>query len=163
MPETDELAAGTQKTRTEDGGASRQIDVLFGAYADVLFILLPYSVVAIFRFWFYDLKVVLHSGDLSIAAAVLAGLSVVKFILGLVVHPKMIDHREKLVFLIAGTVIVVLVPSLLMSVFIMWSDPVPDFVMLVQPMLLILGIMSYTGAVATTNALLEKRSALPSA
>lgn len=138
--------------------SGRQIDVLFGAYADVLFVILPYLVVALFRFWFLDLKSILYSSDLSIAAAVLGGLSIVKFILGLVIHPEMVNHREKLVFLLAGTVIGVLVPSLLMTVFIMWSNPVPDFVMLVQPMLLILGIMSYTGAVATTNALLERRN-----
>ena len=75
----------------------------------------------------------------------LGGLSIVKFILGLVIHPEMVNHREKLVFLLAGTVIGVLVPSLLMTVFIMWSNPVPDFVMLVQPMLLILGIMRLHG------------------
>ena len=70
----------------------------------------------------------------------------------------MLVHKEKLVFLIAGTVFAVLVPSLLFSVLIMLSDPVPNFVVFVQPLLLVLSITAYTGAVASTNVLIERQS-----
>jgi hypothetical protein len=40
---------------------------------------------------------------------------------------------------------------------IMLSNPVPNFVMFVQPLLLVLAIMAYTGAVASTNVLADKQ------
>ena len=69
----------------------------------------------------------------------------------------MLRHKERIVFLIAGSVFLVLVPGLLFGVLIMLSDPVPEWVMFVQPMLLVLGISAYSGAVGSTNALQERR------
>ena len=149
-----------QLTNAHSSTASenRQIRILFGTYADVLFVLLPFAVVSIFKLWRMDVKSILMSYDIAMASAVLSGLAVVKFIIGLLVDPKMLVHKEKLVFLIAGTVFAVLVPSLLFSVMIMLSDPVPNFVVFVQPLLLVLSISAYTGAVASTNVLIERQS-----
>lgn len=136
---------------------NRQVNILFGTYADVLFVLLPFVVVGIFKLWQSDIQSILLSYDIAMASAVLGGLAVVKFIVGLLVDPGMLVHKEKLVFLISGTVFAILVPSLLFSVLIMLSNPVPEFVMFVQPLLLVLAIMAYTGAVASTNVLVEKQ------
>ncbi len=134
----------------------RQIRILFGTYADILFVLLPFAVTSIFKLWNNDFTTILKSYDLSMAAAVLGGLAIVKFIVGITVDPKMLVYKEKLVFLVSGTVFLVLVPGLLVSVLIMMSSEVPTFVMFVQPMLLLLAVMAYTGAVSSTNVLLDK-------
>lgn len=134
------------------------LNLLFGTYADILFILLPFVVVALFQLWKGSYAAVLTSQDLSMAAAVLGGLAVVKFIIGLMSDPRMLAHKERMVFLIAGTVFLVMVPGLLFSVLIMLSDPVPKFVMYLQPLLIILGIMAYSGAVTFTHRTLQEES-----
>ncbi|UZE95377.1 hypothetical protein [Alkalimarinus alittae] len=135
----------------------QQLSILFGTYADIMFILLPFLVVAIFKLWQSDVKSILTSYDLSMAAAILGGLAVVKFVVGLLIDPKMLQYKERLVFLISGTVFLVVVPGLLFAVLVMLADPVPQFAMFVQPLLLILGVVAYSGSVVSTNALLNKK------
>ena len=132
---------------------TQSLKLLYGTYADVLFVLLPFAVVALFKAWDQGFESVLTGYDLAMAAGVLGGLAVVKFIMGLLIDPDMLRHKERIVFLIAGTVFLVMVPGLLFSILIMLSDPVPEWVMFVQPMLLVLGISAYSGAVGSTNAL----------
>lgn len=138
------------------GEDEQQLSILFGTYADIMFILLPFFVISIFKLWQSDVKSILSSYDLSMAAAILGGLSIVKFIMGLMIDPKMLQHKERIVFLISATVFLVLVPSLLFSVLVMIADPVPQFALFVQPLLLVLGIVAYSGSVISTNALLYK-------
>ena len=135
----------------------KQLSILFGTYADIMFILLPFFVVAIFKLWQSDIQSILMSYDLSMAASILGGLAVVKFVVGLLIDPKMLQYKERLVFLIAGTVFLVVVPGLLFAVLIMLADPVPQFAMFVQPLLLIMGVVDYSGSVVSTNALLNKK------
>ena len=145
-----------EERRVASGEDEQQLSILFGTYADILFILLPFFVIAIFKLWQSDMKSILSSYDLSMAAAILGGLSIVKFIMGLMIDPKMLQHKERIVFLISATVFLVLVPGLLFSVLVMMADPVPPFALFVQPLLLVLGIIAYSGSVISTNALLYK-------
>ena len=61
---------------------TQSLKLLYGTYADVLFVLLPFAVVAIFKAWDQGVESVLIGYDLSMAAGVLGGLAVVKFIMG---------------------------------------------------------------------------------
>lgn len=142
-----------RKPSVED---EKQLSILFGTYADIMFILLPFFVVAIFKLWQSDIKSILTSYDLSMAAAILGGLALVKFVVGLLIDPKMLQYKERMVFLIAGTVFLVVVPGLLFAILVMLADPVPQFAMFVQPLLLVMGVVAYSGAVVSTNALLNK-------
>ena len=134
----------------------RTVNILFGSYADILFVLLPFAVIALFKSWQSGFQSVLMSYDLAVAAAVLGGLAVVKFILGLLADVRMLKHRERIVFLVSGTVFLILVPGLLFSVLVLLADPVPEWIMFIQPVLLILAISAYSGAVASTNVLQEQ-------
>jgi len=145
-----------EERRVASGEDEQQLSILFGTYADIMFILLPFFVISIFKLWQSDMKSILSSYDLSMAAAILGGLSIVKFIMGLMIDPKMLQHKERIVFLISATVFLVLVPGLLFSVLVMMADPVPPFALFVQPLLLVLGIIAYSGSVISTNALLYK-------
>ncbi|MBK8972246.1 MAG: hypothetical protein IPM37_13155 [Hahellaceae bacterium] len=135
-----------------------QLRILFGTYADIMFILLPYLVIAIFKLWHSDVKSVLLNYDLSVAAGILGGLAVVKFIMGVLIDPKMLRYKEKLAFMISGTVFLILVPSLLFATLVMMSDPVPHMAMFIQPLLLVLGVSAYSGSVIMTNRLLREQS-----
>ena len=42
-----------------------QLRILFGTFADIMFILLPYLVISIFKLWRSDVKSILLSYDLS--------------------------------------------------------------------------------------------------
>lgn len=141
-----------------DESDDKQIRILFGTYADIMFILLPYLVISIFKLWSGDIKSVLLSYDLCIAAGTLGGLAVVKLILGMLIDPSMLRYKERLVFMISGTVFLILVPSLLFALLIMMSDPVPQFAMFIQPLLLIMGVSAYSGSVTMTNHLLRSQS-----
>lgn len=152
----------TQETVTNANEApaddTQEMKLLHGTYADILFILLPFAVVALFKAWSQGLEAVLLGYDLAMAAGILAGLAVVKFMLGLLQDPNMTRHREWIVFLVAGTVFLILAPGLLFSVLIMLSDPVPQWVMFIQPLLVVLGICAYTGAVMTSYRLRKGQS-----
>ena len=151
-----ERPEGNGRTGNRADDETQGIKLLYGTYADVLFVLLPFAVVALFKGWSQGFESVLLGYDLAMAAGVLGGLAVVKFIMGLLIDPTMLRHKERIVFLIAGTVFLVMVPGLLFSVLIMLSDPVPEWVMFVQPLLVVLGISAYSGAVGSTNALHER-------
>jgi len=137
----------------------KQVRILFGTYADIMFVLLPYLVIVLYKLWRGDVKAVLMSYELSVAAATLGGLAVVKFILGVLIDPAMLRYKERLVFMISGTVFLILVPSLLFALLIMASDPVPPFAMFAQPLLLVMSVAAYSGSVVLTNRLLKQELA----
>ena len=132
---------------------TRELRLLYGTYADILFVLLPFAVVGMFKLWNVGLEPFLLSYDLSLAAAVLGGLAVVKFLLGMLVDPTMAKHREWITFLVAGTFFLILAPSLLFSVLVMLSEEPPKWVMFIQPLLVVLGITAYSSAVLASNRL----------
>ncbi|MDI9246931.1 hypothetical protein [Marinobacter sp. CHS3-4] len=144
--------AGSGQNSMGADAETQSLKLLYGSYADVLFVLLPFAVVALFKVWDQGFESVLLGYDLSMAAGVLGGLAVVKFIMGMMIDTNMLKHKERILFLIAGTVFLIMVPGILFSVLIMLADPVPKWVMFVQPLLLVLGISAYSGAVGSTNA-----------
>ncbi|MEP4466193.1 MAG: hypothetical protein ABJ022_07975, partial [Marinobacter alexandrii] len=60
------------------------LSMMYGTYADILFVLFPFLVLGMQRLWDGRLYETLMRPDLSIAAAILAGLAIGKFVLGLV-------------------------------------------------------------------------------
>ncbi len=156
--EVNELGPDSEFTRSDE---VQDVTLLHGTYADILFVLLPFSVVALFRAWNQGFEQVLLSYDLAMAAGVLGGLAVVKFIMGIMIDPTMSRHREWIVFLVAGTVFLILAPGLMFSVMILLSDPVPQWVMFVQPLLVVLAIGAYSGAVTATHRMRNRNSNSP--
>src|SRR5699024_9629074 len=89
----------------------------------------------------------------SIAAAILAGLAIGKFVLGLVSNQDLGRYKERIVFFIALTLFVVLGPAIILILSIMGGTEVPGFVAFVQPILLIIAISLYSTAVSISNIL----------
>ena len=127
--------------------------MMYGTYADILFVLFPFLVIAMQRLWDGRLYDTLMRADLSIAAAILAGLAIGKFVLGLVTNRDLGRYKERIVFFIALTLFVVLGPAIILMLSIMGSAEVPGFVAFVQPILLIIAISLYTTAVSISNIL----------
>jgi hypothetical protein len=127
--------------------------MMYGTYADVLFVLFPFLVIAMQRLWDGNLYDTLMRADLSIAAAIMAGLAIGKFVLGLVTNRDLGRYKERIVFFIALTLFVVLGPAVILMLSIVGNTEVPGFVAFVQPVLLIVAISLYTTAVSISNIL----------
>lgn len=134
---------------------SRSLSMMYGTYADVLFVLFPFLVIGMQRLWDGELYQVLLQPDLSIAAAILAGLAIGKFVLGLVTERDLGPYKERIVFFIALTLFVVLGPAIILILSIIGGQEVPGFVSFVQPVLLIIAISLYTTAISISNMLTQ--------
>jgi uncharacterized membrane protein len=132
------------------------VNMMYGTYADVLFILFPFLVMALQRLWNHEGVTILKQPDLSIAAAILAGMSVGKFVLGLISERRLGRYKERIVFFIALTLFFVLGPAIMLIVEIVNKAEVPKFVVFVQPILLIVAISLYSTAVSISNILTRK-------
>jgi len=132
------------------------LSMMYGTYADVLFVLFPFLVIAMQRLWDGNVYEPLMRADLSIAAAIMAGLAIGKFVLGLVTNRDLGRYKERIVFFIALTLFVVLGPSIILMLSIVGNAEVPGFVAFVQPVLLIVAISLYTTAVSISNILVRE-------
>jgi len=140
---------------SEQSSQSEQqsLSMMYGTYADVLFVLFPFLVISMQRLWDGQLYETLMRADLSIAAAILAGLAIGKFVLGLVTNRDLGRYKERIVFFIALTLFVVLGPAIILMLSITSSSELPGFIAFVQPVLLIIAISLYTTAVSISNIL----------
>lgn len=129
------------------------VNMMYGTYADVIFILFPFVVIALTRAWQGNAAATLMAPDLSIASAILGGLALGKFVLGLITDHDLSQFRERIVFFLALTLLLVLGPSILMLLLITASEEVPGVVVFVQPILLIVAISLYTTAISISNLL----------
>lgn len=131
----------------------QSLSMMYGTYADVLFVLFPFLVISMQRLWDGQLYDTLMRADLSIAAAILAGLAIGKFVLGLVTNRDLGRYKERIVFFIALTLFVVLGPAIILMLSITSNSELPGFIAFVQPVLLIIAISLYTTAVSISNIL----------
>lgn len=129
------------------------LKLMYGTYSDVLFILFPFLVIALQRIWNGEGIEILKQPDLSVASAILAGMSIGKFVLGLVSDDRMNRHRERVVFFIAVTIFFVMGPSLMLITKMVGSDEVPKFVVFIQPVVLIIAISVYTISIGISKVL----------
>lgn len=131
----------------------QSMSMMYGTYADILFVLFPFLVIGMQRLWDGQLYETLKQPDLSIAAAILAGLAIGKFVLGLVTNQDLGRYKERIVFFIALTLFAVLGPAIILMLSIIGGAEVPGFVAFVQPVLLIIAISLYSTAVTISNIL----------
>lgn len=139
---------------------TQSLSTMYGTYADVLFVLFPFLVILMQRLWDGRLAEALLRPDLSIAAAILAGLAIGKFVLGLVTERDLGRYKERIVFFIALTLFVVLGPSIILILSILGGSEIPGFVAFVQPILLIVAISLYTTAISISKLLTREDEAV---
>ena len=147
-----------QQTHNEQ----QSLSMMYGTYADILFVLFPFLVISMQRLWDGELYQTLMRADLSVAAAILAGLAIGKFVLGLVTNRELGRYKERIVFFIALTLFVVLGPAIILMLSITGNTELPGFIAFVQPVLLIIAISLYTTAVSISNILTRSGAHDPS-
>jgi len=123
-------------------------DTMYGTYADILFILFPFLVIFLLRIWNDEVIEILKQPDLSIAAAILSGLSLGKFVLGLIGDRDLGQYKERIVFFMALTLFIVLGPSLMIIIKIINDNDAAEFIGFVQPVLLTIAIALYSISVS---------------
>lgn len=132
-----------------------QIRIMLASYSDILFVLMPFLLILILKGFREDLRSVLGSQEWALASAVLAGLAVVKLMLGLVSRQKGAGDRERLVFMVAAITFLLLMPSLLLAAANYISSQPLVFLVYVQPILLVVSIAVYTGVVNAVQRMLQ--------
>ena len=141
-------------TQEHDPRSMREtVNMMYGTYADVIFVLFPFVVIGLTRAWEGNAGAILLTPDLSMASAILGGLALGKFVLGLITDRNLSAFRERIVFFIALTLMLVLGPSILLLLLITASPEVPEMVAFIQPILLIIAISLYTTAISISNLL----------
>lgn len=118
-----------------------------GTYSDILFVLLPFLAILLQRLWTGEVSKVLLGYEISTAAAILGGLSISKFIQGLVTHPDLGVKKERIVFVIALTIFCVVVPALILTMKLVGATEVPPVIAYIQPILLVVAIALYVSAI----------------
>ena len=131
-------------------------DTMYGTYADILFILFPFLVIFLLRLWNEESAEILKQPDLSIAAAILSGLSLGKFVLGLVGDRDLGKYKERIVFFMALTLFLVLGPSLMIIIKLINDNEAAKFVVFAQPVLLTIAIALYSVSVSV-HKIVEQR------
>lgn len=145
-----------QASRRDERSA---MNLMYGTYSDVLFILFPFLVIALQRVWNGEGIEILQQPDLSVASAILAGMSVGKFVLGLISDDRMGQYRERIVFFIAVTIFFVMGPSLMLITRMVGATEVPKFVIFIQPVVLIIAISVYTISIGISRMLNKSNEA----
>lgn len=124
------------------------VRMVYATYTDILFILFPFIVMGLQRAWNGEGMDVLKYADLSMAAAILAGMTIGKLVLALVGDKTLKPYKEYIVYGIALTLFFILGPSIVLIVNAMGNGYVPSSVVFVQPVLLIIAITFYSSAVS---------------
>lgn len=123
------------------------IKIRQGTYSDILFVLLPFLAILLQRLWTGEVEKILLGYELSTASAILGGLSISKFIQGLVSHPALNVKKDRLVLVISLTLFCVVVPSLILTMKLASTDDVPGVIAYIQPVLMVVSISLYISAI----------------
>jgi hypothetical protein len=107
----------------------------------VLFlILLPYVAITTQRIWLGEGSAVLLRPDVSIMAAILAGLSIGKLVFDLVGVHAVVEYKNRIVILILVILLTILLPAIYLAMSLLGSEDKPSFSVFIQPVLLIISI-----------------------
>jgi hypothetical protein len=123
-----------------------------GVYSDILFVLMPFLAILVQRLWAGELEKLLLGPELSIATTVLGGLTIAKFVKGLLTPPEFGVYKERVVFAIAMTLFMILIPSAILTIKLSSGDAVPGVVAYVQPLMMVVAISLYVAAIKIIRA-----------
>jgi hypothetical protein len=123
-----------------------------GTYADILFVLLPFLGILMQRLWDGQIDKLLLGNELSVAATIFAGLSISKFVQGLISHKDFGVYKERVLFIVAITLFLVLTPSVILTIKLSGSEQVPGIVAYIQPLMLVASITLFIAAIKIIKA-----------
>jgi len=116
------------------------VSTMYACYADILFIVLPFALVGMLRFWNDDFNILIHP-DISIATIILAGMSIGKLMLALVSNRDLKRFKVRFVFFISFIIFMLFGPSITFIVMGVDGQSTPKSAIFIQPLLLILAVV----------------------
>ncbi|CBL45648.1 Hypothetical protein HDN1F_20650 [gamma proteobacterium HdN1] len=123
-----------------------------GTYADILFVLTPFLAIIVQRMWEGEIDKLLLGKELSLAAAIFAGLSISKFVQGLISHNDFGVYKERVLFMVAVTLFLVLTPAVILTIKLSGPEPVPGVIAYIQPLLLVASITLFISTIKIIKA-----------
>jgi len=116
---------------------------MYACYADILFVVFPFVLVGLLRFWNDEFHILLHP-DMSIVTIILAGMSIGKLVLALVSNKDLKRFKVRFVFFISFIIFVIFGPSITFIIMITDGHNAPNQTIFIQPLLLALTIIIYS-------------------
>lgn len=104
--------------------SAKRMRTLSKTGTEMLFVLLPFIVIAGVHLSKGAALRVFYASEWSFAAVVLSGQTLLKFSSGFLSRGEAL-HREKVTLVMAVLIVLVLVPSVLLLLFVLISDPLP--------------------------------------
>lgn len=123
-----------------------------GTYADILFVLLPFLGILVQRLWEGQIDKMLLGNEISVAATIFAGLSISKFVQGLISHKDFGVYKERILFIVSITLFLVLTPSVILTIKLSGTETVPGIVAYIQPLMLVASITLFITAIKIIKA-----------
>ena len=123
-----------------------------GTYADILFVLMPFLGILVQRLWDGQIDKLLLGNEISVAATIFAGLSISKFVQGLISHQDFGVYKERVLFMIAVTLFLVLTPSVILTIKLSGAEHVPGIIAYIQPLMLVASITLFIAAIKIIKA-----------
>ena len=120
------------------------VSTMYACYADIIFIVLPFLLTGLLRLWNGEGFNILKHPDISIATAILAGMSLGKLILALVSNKNLTRYKVRFVFFIALILFFIIGPTLIFIISAIDGKNIPEAAIFLQPILLLATIILYS-------------------
>ena len=144
--------------RVSQGASTRQFDnSILGVTAELLFVLLPFVVLAIVvTYRVQGVQHLLAAADWSLGAAVLAGQSIVKLVAGVAASGRP-RPWERTALIVTALIVFLLVPSLVCLALMQIADHPPFWLVVLQLLLFILCAIAFLMFGAVGQSLVDRQ------
>jgi cytochrome c oxidase subunit IV len=143
-------------SKPEDKNGDNYTNAFIGVFADILFILLPLLVIALVSIhkcstlWNF-----LSSPEISFAAAIMIGQTIVKFVSGVSVYGANI--WERIAVMVAAMIVIFLVPTLIVLALIMTSVAPAPWLVWTQLIYFILSVLLFATLGSIGSSLIKEK------
>jgi len=119
------------------------VSTMYACYADILFVVFPFVLVGLLRFWNGEFNILMHP-DISIATVILAGMSIGKLLISLISDKDLKRFKVRFAFFISFIIFIIFGPSLTFIIMVIDGHTAPKPTIFIQPLLFVLTIIIYS-------------------
>jgi hypothetical protein len=143
MPDgTNDLDLDAERRAWEERYENAKLEGNFRAASELLFVLLPFLVIAMTLAHRRELRTMFYMPEWSIVSAVLAGQTIVKIGTAMVLRAS--KNLEVVGFILAFLIVCILVPILIVLVIILTTDRVTNSLAIAQAILFLISVGVFT-------------------
>jgi len=119
------------------------VSTMYACYSDILFIVFPFVLVGLLRFWNGEFNILVHP-DISIVTIILAGMSIGKLVLALISNKDLKRYKVRFAFFISFIIFVIFGPSITFIIMVNDGHHAPTATIFIQPLLFVITIIIYS-------------------